>query len=121
MNTQGTRNGMEVKRESNEEREKEREKRRERARARKGKGEGEGERERERAGWEIAAKERGSLEGKKLEMQHGGWESVAIITKRRQLNANTRLEEEDGGISSHRVGRGWRNDAEKSIGPCSTL
>lgn len=40
-------------------------------------------------GWEIAAMGRGSLGGKKLEMQHGGWESVAIITKRRQLNANS--------------------------------
>lgn len=36
-----------------------------------------------------AAMGRGSLGGKKLEMQHGGWESVAIITKRRQLNANS--------------------------------
>lgn len=54
----------------------------------------EGKEEKERAGerkegvGERCERE-GELRGKKLEMQHGGWESVAIITKGRQLNANT--------------------------------
>lgn len=52
------------------------------------------EQERERKGWERRGDGEGDLGGKKLEMQHGGWESVAIITKRRRLNANTLLEGE---------------------------
>lgn len=66
------------------------------------------EQEREKDGVEGDRAEmgRGSLGGKKLEMQHGGWESVAIITKRRQLNANSWVE--GGGISRRRRRTAWK-------------
>lgn len=54
-------------------------------------------------------------------MQHGGWESVAIITKRRQLNANTRWEEGDEEFRATELDAGGettrRHLVEKSIRP----
>lgn len=57
--------------------------------AKKGEREGYGEWKGRKGGTNGGWRREGARRGKNLEMQHGGRESVAIITKGRQLNANT--------------------------------